>query len=152
MDMLPVPIPQAGVIPFRASSDGEIEVLLIRRIEKTRWNIAKGMIGARRSAIDAAKDEAIEEAGAAGELSPHAIGTYVYTKRDSQREVQVFLLRVIQTFDDYPENALRTREWFPLEQAATLVKLPAVAQLIRSVPQFIRIGPSGRIAFVPIRT
>src|SRR5262249_60038149 len=128
MDMVPGPTPQAGVIPFRASADGDIQVLLIRRIEKIRWNIPKGLIGARRTAVEAAKHEAIEEAGAAGELSPQAIGAYTYTKRSTQREVQVFLLRVIQTMDDYPEKALRSREWFSLEEAASLVKLPTVAQ------------------------
>src|SRR5262245_37845791 len=152
MDMVPGPIPQAGVIPFRANGDGEIEILLIRRIEKNRWGIPKGMIGARRTAVEAAKHEAVEEAGAAGELSPQTIGTYTYIKHGSSREVQVFLLRVIQTMDDYPEKALRSRQWYSLEEAASLVKLSTVAELIRSVPQFIRIGPTGRIAFVPSRT
>lgn len=151
MDMPGVPIPQAGVIPFRASADGTIDVLLIRRIDKKRWNIPKGMIGARKTAVEAAHHEAIEEAGAAGELSPQPIGSYGYAKDETTREVTVFLLRVIQTLDEYPEKGMRVREWFPLERAAGLVKRPAVAAMIRSLPQFIRVGPTGRVAFVPVR-
>jgi len=149
MDMPGPAIPQAGVIPFRVSAGGEVEILLIRRVEKKKWNIPKGMLGGK-TAVEAAQHEAIEEAGAAGELSPQMIGTYAYEKHASAREVMVFLLRVIQTFDEYPEMAVRMRQWFPLEEAASMVKLPAVAGLIRSVPQYIRVGPSGRVAFVPI--
>jgi len=35
---------QAAVIPYRFDADGRIEVLLIRKAEKTKWGIPKGLI------------------------------------------------------------------------------------------------------------
>ncbi len=144
-------IVQAGVIPFRPSPDGRLEVLLIRRPEKPQWGIPKGMIGSGQTLREAAEQEAIEEAGAAGEMSPDPVGTYSYKKRGSSRLVHVFLLRVIQTLDEYPERADRLREWFPLEGCGPIVRHSGVAELIGAIPRHIHLSPSGRIAFISHR-
>lgn len=141
-------IAQAAVIPFRLAGDGGLEVLLIRRAGKKKWGIPKGIIEADQTAIDAAQTEAIEEAGAAGELSPGPVGSYIYTKRGAEHWVQVFLLRVIQTQEDYAESSFRVRQWFAIDDAAASVRNPDAAELIRLLPQLIRRGPRGQIGFV----
>lgn len=141
-------IVQAGVIPFRPRADGRLEVLLIRRPAKEKWGIPKGMIDSGQTLREAAEKEAIEEAGAAGEMSPTTIGTYSYRKRCTSRLVHVFLLRVIQTLDAYSERDVRLRDWFVMEECGPFVRHAGVAELIHSIPQHIRLGPSGRIAFV----
>lgn len=142
-------IAQAAVIPFRPDSKGGLEVLLIRRMGKKKWGIPKGIIEPDQTPIDAAEAEAIEEAGTAGEVSPSPVGSYTYIKHGTQRVVHVFLLRVIQTQDDYPEKDIRVRQWFPLDLAASTVRNPAAAELIRALPGLIRRGPAGQIAYIP---
>lgn len=142
------PLLQSAVIPFRPASSAGLEILLIRRVAKDRWGIPKGWIEPGQSALDAAKAEAIEEAGAAGEMSPAAVAQFTYRKRGRDRLVHVFLLRVIHLIDDFAERDQRVRSWLPLESAAEHVHLPAVAQLIREVPRYVRVGPGGRVAFV----
>jgi 8-oxo-dGTP pyrophosphatase MutT (NUDIX family) len=144
-------IVQAGVIPFRPTADGGLEVLLIRRPAKPKWGIPKGMVNSGQSLREAAEQEAIEESGAAGEMSAHPIGTYRYRKRGSRRLVHVFLLRVIQTIDDYPERGIRVRDWFPIDACQSVVRHQGVASLIRAIPRHIRLSPSGRVAFLPDR-
>lgn len=142
-------IVQAGVIPFRPATGGWLEILLIRRPDKTQWGIPKGMIKSGQTLREAAEQEAIEEAGAAGEMSPRPIGTYSYGKRGTSRLVHVFLLRAIQTLEDYPERSIRLRCWFPIDQCAPIVRHAGVATLIRAIPDHIRLSPNGRIAFIP---
>lgn len=141
-------IVQAGVIPFRLTADGRLEVLLIRRPAKEKWGIPKGMINSGQTLREAAEQEAIEEAGAAGEMSPAPIGSYAYRKRGTSRLVHVFLLRVIQTLDAYSEREVRQRNWFVMDDCGPFIRHAGVAELVHSIPQHIRLGPSGRIAFV----
>jgi hypothetical protein len=106
------------------------------------------MIDSGQSLREAAEQEAIEEAGAAGEMSPSAIGSYAYCKRGTSRLVHVFLLRVIQTLDAYTERQIRLRDWFAIEACGPIVRHAGVAELIHSIPRHIHLGPSGRIAFI----
>lgn len=138
---------QAGVIPFRPTPDGRLEILLIRRPEKPKWGIPKGMIDSGQTLREAAEQEAIEECGAAGEMSPDPIGTYTYRKRGTSRVVHVFLLRVIQTLDQYPEKAVRLRDWFELAACSAIVRHGGVSQLIEVIPNHIQLSPTGRVAF-----
>lgn len=139
---------QAGAIPFRADAHGRLEVLLIRRLHKKKWGIPKGMVDFGQSVADAAQAEAVEEAGAFGELSHRSVGAFTYTKAGYRFLVHVYLLRVVESRDEFPEHRQRERAWFPLESAVTLVRHPEVGDMIRTLPNHIRKGPAGRIAFV----
>jgi 8-oxo-dGTP pyrophosphatase MutT (NUDIX family) len=151
MKSTPNMVVQAGAIPFRTGTDGRIEVLLIRRLRKRSWGIPKGSIEPGQSAAEAAQQEAVEEAGAIGELSDAAVGRFTYEKTGKGGRrclVHVYLLRVIEARERFPEQSKRCREWFPVNKAAALVRREAVGALIRSVPRHIRTGPGGRVHFV----
>jgi len=138
---------QAGAIPFRQGRGGRIEVLLIRRVNKKKWGIPKGMIERGQSAPEAAQAESVEEAGALGELSSQSIGAFSYTKLGCRFLVHVYLLRVIEARDEFPEHRLRERAWFPLDRAVSMVRQPEVRDMIRALPTNLAKGTSGRLAF-----
>jgi len=139
--------PQAGAIPFRQGRGGRLEILLIRRINKKKWGIPKGMIEQGQSAPEAAQAESVEEAGALGELSPESIGAFTYTKLGCRFRVHVYLLRVIESRDEYPEHRLREKAWFPLERAVSMVRQPEVRDMIRALPSNLARGQAGQLAF-----
>ena len=129
---------QAGAIPFRQGRGGRLEILLIRRINKKKWGIPKGMVERGQSPPQAAEAESVEEAGASGELSPQSIGAFTYTKLGCQFLVHVYLLHVTEAHDEYPEHRLRERAWFPIERAASMIRQPEVRDMIRALPSRLK--------------
>lgn len=139
---------QAGAIPFRLGRGGRLEILLIRRVNKKKWGIPKGMVERGQSPLEAAEAESIEEAGATGELLPQSIGAFTYTKLGCQFLVHVYLLRVREAYDIYPEHRLRERAWFPVERAVSMIRHPEVRDMIRALPKNMASGLKGSQAFV----
>ncbi len=126
---------QAGAIPFRQGRGGRLEILLIRKVNKKKWGIPKGMVERDQSPPEAAEAESVEEAGAIGELSPQSIGAFTYTKLGCQFLVHVYLLRVQEAADVFPEHRVRERAWFPIERAASMIRQPEVREMIRALPR-----------------
>ncbi len=143
----PAVIVQAGAIPFRPSGRAGWEVLLIRRPHKRKWGIPKGLVERGQTPRSAARCETLEEAGATGQLSRRPVGAYRLRKPGRRLLVQVYLMRVTGTVDDYPEREIRERAWFPIERAAARVSRRTLADLIRTLPRYVRFGPGNRIAF-----
>ncbi len=131
---------QAGAIPYRYDSDGRLEILLIRRLDKEKWGIPKGLIDAGATPRETARAEAIEEAGVAGVLSDQPVGFFSFNKRkwDAMVHVTVFLLRVTEIQPEYPEQYRREREWFPFNTAADTAGRAQLRELLLQVPKFIR--------------
>lgn len=127
--------PQVGALPYRVTTSGEVEVLLITSRQSKRWVIPKGNLMPDRSWPDAAAQEAYEEAGVIGQIATDPIGRYRYLK---QRRfglprpciVTVFPLAVEQQFDDWPEKAERDLRWASKEIAARLADDRALGRLI----------------------
>ena len=128
---------QAGVIPFRTDAAGRLEVLLIRRTDRKKWGIPKGLIDAGSTPEDTALDEAAEEAGIAGDLSDEPVGYFAFKKWGGICHVSVFLMRVTEVYPQYPEQNRRSRRWFPLDAAAEIARRKKVRALIAELPQLI---------------
>jgi 8-oxo-dGTP pyrophosphatase MutT (NUDIX family) len=86
-------------------------VCLITSSSGKRWILPKGMIEASQSAAECARQEAWEEAGVRGELHGEPLGRYRAAKWGRPCEVTVFLLRVTEAADDWPERTWRRRRW-----------------------------------------
>lgn len=85
---------------------------------------------------NAARIEALEEAGAVGVVSTDAFGQYLRTKNlDGGATLAclmtVYPLVVTKLKPDWKERKERKRRWFPLKVAATMVDEPELGQLIR---------------------
>lgn len=111
------------------------EVLLVQTLRLNQWVIPKGWPMKGRSLAQAAAIEAWEEAGVRGTVSDTPIGAFTYTKIKKSGlpvscRAQVFRLDVQKTAKNYPEAGKRNRKWFPIDQAAQIVRDPEVRLLL----------------------
>lgn len=126
---------QYAALCWREGEAGH-EVLLITSRDTGRWVIPKGWPIAGLSPEEAAAREAWEEAGVTGVVSPVDLGRYGYLK-DMANEtavpcaVSVYTLEVRNLTKKFPERAERRRQWFGPEEAASLVREPDLAAMIR---------------------
>jgi 8-oxo-dGTP pyrophosphatase MutT (NUDIX family) len=131
---------QIAAMPF-VVRDGKVEVLLQTSRETGRWIIPKGNIEPGQTPETAALAEAFEEAGVSGVLQGALpIGFFNYLKRTSSGEkqpvtVEVFLMRVTKILTDWPERAVRERQWVLLADAAGLVQEPSIAPLFERLAE-----------------
>jgi phosphohistidine phosphatase len=128
-------VPQSAVIPYRRGQ-GQLQVLVISSSDGLRWVVPKGMLEPGLTPAESACKEAIEEAGVAGHVSAHSIGSYTYVKWGKTCQVEVFGLEVTEVLDHWPEMT-RRREWVSVAEAAALVSVPGLRDLIRDLPRFL---------------
>jgi 8-oxo-dGTP pyrophosphatase MutT (NUDIX family) len=129
---------QFAALPYRMGVDGQPEILLLTSRETRRWVIPKGWPIKGLKPRHVAAREAYEEAGVQGTINgKHPIGIYHYEKRLAGEqllcEVHVFLLRVSQQLEDWPEKSERESRWVDVAAAAVLVDEGGLAELVRSV-------------------
>lgn len=127
---------QYGVVPVRRAADGAVEVLLITSRDTGRWVVPRGNPIVGKSPAESAAQEALEEAGIVGEVGSEPVGRYSYEKRRRlgmavPAVVHLFLMRVAEEQDDWPEKNQRERRWFAAEEAAAAVHEADLARLIR---------------------
>jgi 8-oxo-dGTP pyrophosphatase MutT (NUDIX family) len=127
---------QLGALPYRFDLETGVEVLLVTSRGTRRWIIPKGWpIKGFKPARTAAR-EAYEEAGVRGRVAGRPLGRYIYEKRIEERaapfpcEVQVFPLLVKKQLKKWPECKQRTVRWFPVPEAAALIKDDNLRHLI----------------------
>ncbi len=88
-------------------------------------------------ALEAAAQEAYEEAGLRGVVGKRPLGYYLYEKRLKNLDavtcqVKVFPLRVRKQLKHFPEQHQRELRWFTPTEAADSVKEPGLAAIIRA--------------------
>jgi len=139
---------QYGALPYRFTSAGSLEFLLVTSRQTKRWIIPKGWpIKGLKPARTAAR-EAYEEAGVRGAVSAEPIGAFSYEKRLEASggtvpcEVKVFSMIVKRQFETWPEAHQRESQWFQPAGALSAVTEEALAALIASFVEKIRSHPS----------
>jgi 8-oxo-dGTP pyrophosphatase MutT (NUDIX family) len=128
---------QSGVLAFRHSPGGRLEVLLIKKQTSNIWGIPKGKLEPGLTLARNACKEAFEEAGVSGEIIGGTIGSYLDFKQSRDRvtliAVSVFLLAVEAVAEDWPERAIRQVRWCSPQEASTLLRQPFLARLCREL-------------------
>ena len=114
-----------------------LQILLITSCQTRRWIIPKGNIDFHMSPQAAAAQEALEEAGAVGEIGRQPLGVFRYCKALRQgspvmAKVTVFPLQVVTLLDEWQESHLRERRWFDQSAAVEAVQEPELREIIRS--------------------
>ncbi len=127
---------QAGAIPYRIRK-GRIQVLLVTSRNHDRWVFPKGTIEQGETPAQCALREAGEEAGVSGEIESACLGRYRYDKFGSPREVDMFLMRVDEVHDEWPEDRQRERDWLTLEAAAQQMVDREMVRIIHHVEELI---------------
>lgn len=127
---------QSGVIAFRGPPEA-MEMVLVTSRRGKRWVIPKGLVEPHLAPGSSAAKEAFEEAGLLGEISQEPVGHYHYEKWGQRCQVAVYLLRVEEVLESWPEARTRTRVWLSHSRAAERIDEPALASLIRAAPQLV---------------
>lgn len=128
---------QVGALPFRKRR-GKVEILLITSRETKRWIIPKGWPMDGLQNYNAARREALEEAGIVGRVGKIPIGHFQYDKRLKNGDVRrchiyVYKLEVKTMLRNWHEKHERQRRWFTTEKAAALVDEVGLKAIILNV-------------------
>ena len=123
---------QSGVVPYRYEQD-ELKLLLITSRHRKRWIFPKGIVDYGFSPQESAENEAYEEAGIKGNIDPRKIGEYQFLKWGGQVTVEVFLFKVTEEHDSWPESSFRQRKWVSVEEAEQLVDLEGLREILQNL-------------------
>ena len=129
------PLKQIGALPYVEAERASL-VLLITTRGTGRWTIPKGWPKPGLSDAALAAQEALEEAGVAGEVSRQSMSSFIYTKRLHlfswvRCRVEVYLLEVDRQHFSWPEKTSRSFMWVEPSKAATLVRESQLASVLR---------------------
>ena len=112
---------QSGAIPF-LSIDGILHLVLITSHSTGGWILPKGSIEPGMSIEESAANEALEEAGVAGEIGDTEIASYRYIKYSTLHVVAMYALAVEEVHDEWDEMHSRERQIVSLELAVEMVE------------------------------
>jgi len=119
-------IKQAGAVPFEAGG-----IWLVTSTSRKAWVIPKGCQEPGQTESETARQEAWEEAGLEGTLSPDPLGSYSYNKWGKICSVRVFLMDVTKVAVDWPERSARDRRRVAPAEALRLIDDEGLSDLIR---------------------
>lgn len=134
---------QSAAAVFRGSGDTR-ELLLITSRDTGRWIVPKGWIEDGENGAEAAIRETWEEAGLIGEVLPCGpVGHYRYIKQRPRRgdaicDVDVYLLKLLEERDQWPEKDQRRRKWFPIATAIGLIDEEGLKDVVRDAFHFLK--------------
>jgi 8-oxo-dGTP pyrophosphatase MutT (NUDIX family) len=133
---------QSGALPFRIDAKGGIRVLLVTTGPRGRWGIPKGEAEPELTLGENAAKEAFEEAGAVGEIAACSSGMFRAMKRnglgEAVVEVWVYLLKVEDMLEDWPEKARRQIKWVRPKEAAKTLREPLLSRLCLELHRMAR--------------
>lgn len=129
---------QIAALPFHWDKSGKLRVLMVTSRDTGRWVMPKGWLMDGKKPWQAAKIEALEEAGATGFISDEPIGIYTYKKRLPDRSrinctVTVYPMMVDKLKRRWKERKERKRHWFSLKEAARLVDEKDLSKLLKNL-------------------
>ena len=135
-DDLETPRQQIGALVWRFDH-GFLKILLVTSRDTGRFVIPKGWTEDKLTDPQAAAREAFEEAGVTGAIKSEPCGSYAYTKVMGPGfalpcVVDVYSMQASKILPKWPEKGERSRHWFDLDDAASKVAEPQLADLIRN--------------------
>jgi len=126
---------QSSVIPYRIH-EGKPEILVIMSNQKKHWGVPKGISDPGMTLQEAAAQEALEEAGAEGEVGTLPLGSYTYKKWGGKCTVHVYPMAVNRLLsEDAWKESHRGREWLSPQQAIERIKHKPLKPMIEALVQ-----------------
>ena len=110
----------AGSIPTRRAESGAWEVLMVTNKHKDSLIFPKGGWETDETAEEAAARESMEEAGVVGRLTP--LDEFAFESKmkggvKTPCKCSVFVMRVTEVMEVWPEGDARSRAWYAPEEA-----------------------------------
>ncbi|MBO9590970.1 NUDIX hydrolase [Devosia sp.] len=129
---------QVAALPWRREADGSLSVLLITSRTNGKWMLPKGWPMKGLSEADAARQEALEEAGVEGNVDTQAIGSYRYSKLFSDGsstpgQAVIFPLEVTRERKGWKEKDQRQRRWMSPDEAAAAAHEPDLSRFLANL-------------------
>lgn len=129
---------QVAALPWRREADGSFSVLLITSRTNGKWMLPKGWPMKGLSEAEAARQEALEEAGVEGVVETQAIGSYRYSKLFSDGsstpgQAVIFPLAVTRERKGWKEKGQRQRRWMSAHEAAEAAHEPDLARFLANL-------------------
>ncbi|MEL7164798.1 MAG: NUDIX hydrolase [Pseudomonadota bacterium] len=126
---------QFAALCFRVKN-GSIQVLLITSRGSGRWILPKGWPVDGATPQKAALQEAWEEAGVEGKVSPRPLGLYSYLKENGDEDglpcvAMIYAVKVKSLANAFPEAGQRKRKWVSQKKAAALVEEPELSRILK---------------------
>jgi 8-oxo-dGTP pyrophosphatase MutT (NUDIX family) len=142
------PVRQVAALPWR-KRNGSLDILLVTSRTTGRWLIPKGGVMAHLVDMNAARQEALEEAGIEGRMRRRRVGTYTYRKIDPDGPAQlcvvkVFALEVRRELKSWPEMHERKRHWFPVDAAVKRIGERQLRKIIGAFAKAMMPAKAGR--------
>jgi 8-oxo-dGTP pyrophosphatase MutT (NUDIX family) len=126
---------QAAALPVARNADGEPRVVMVTTRGSGRWTLPKGNLMPGLAPHEAARQEALEEAGLIGRIKKKSIGSYPFWKRLDGfwvlATVLVFPMKVERRIEDFKETGLRQVEEFTFFEAEENVFEPGLKAIFR---------------------
>jgi 8-oxo-dGTP pyrophosphatase MutT (NUDIX family) len=128
---------QVAALCYRKSK-GQKEVLLITTRGTGRWMLPKGWPMDGKTASEAARIEAWEEAGVkSAKVGRRPVGEFDYIKTHDSGLTEpcsatVYPIKVDKVKDDFPEAGQRKRKWVSVKKAAEMVEEQSLRDLLLS--------------------
>ncbi|SEF84539.1 histidine phosphatase family protein [Marinobacterium lutimaris] len=130
---------QSGVIPYRFSSGGRLELLLITSSSGRSWGVPKGIVEPGLTPQESAAKEALEEAGVQGKVHPELLGCYRQPKWGAECDVELFAMRVDSLIEDADwDEDHRCRRWCDIGGLDGAQLKPALRTLIDLLPERLK--------------
>ena len=122
---------QVAVLAVSTRRPGK--TLLITSRNSRSWSLAKGKVDRSSSPVEAARQEAFEEAGVLGRMQSASIGYYTHHKSGGGAyRVKVYKMYVQRELAKWPENKERERRWVSIEAALGLISNPSLRRLVKA--------------------
>jgi 8-oxo-dGTP pyrophosphatase MutT (NUDIX family) len=119
-------IRQAAAIPVKSG-----QLCLVTSRSGKKWVIPKGCFEPGKTASEIALQEAWEEAGLTGVLQSEPVGSYLYEKFGTVHHVIVFVMRVTDVAETWPEDAFRERNWVSFDEAIERIDDRGLREVVR---------------------
>jgi 8-oxo-dGTP pyrophosphatase MutT (NUDIX family) len=133
-------IRQAAAVPIKSG-----QLCLVTSRSGKKWVIPKGCLEPGKTASEIALQEAWEEAGLTGVLQSEPVGSYLYEKFGSVHHVIVFVMRVTDVAESWPEDAWRERSWVAFDDALELIDDRGLREIVRGTALLEKNGKRVRI-------
>jgi 8-oxo-dGTP pyrophosphatase MutT (NUDIX family) len=127
-------IEQAGAVVFR--NDGELRILVVTsRKEPSHWIFPKGHIESEESSDAAALREAVEEAGAVGDIVGELAPILEYRLGEKEYRVRYYL---VQLKEEIPSDEPRQKAWLSSTEAMQRLTHQTARDLLKHGLDIIR--------------
>lgn len=106
----------SGCVVYRFNDNNEVEVLLVSNRSGKEWVFPKGGVEPHLTSRDSAIKEVWEEAGVEGQIG-EKLGKYRYVKGGVLQKVTMYEMLYLGNTETWPEEDMRVRQWFDLEDS-----------------------------------